>query len=94
MCKVKLNVFQEIIRVFLFDNKIKMTPQDYYICMQDQHFRPDALTIVLLGIFLETNIDVVTPHREWTMLEQWPQEIVLGYNGNGNFHATAKLRST
>lgn len=89
------SLLQEIIKAYLMNRGVQgMTPNQYWEHMQNENFRPDALTIILLGLFLEINIDLITPTREWNLWDGFPPEIVLGYNGGSNFFPTATIRST
>ena len=85
---------QEIIQEHLHYRGYNITPNDYYRSMCGSNFVVDAMSITLLGVYLEVNIDVVTPTKVWTLWDHLPQEIVLGYNGGNNFLATSTLRST
>lgn len=50
-----------------------------------------ALTIVLLGMFMEINITVLTATREWTLWPSEPENVVIGYNGPGRFLSSVRV---
>ena len=72
-------------------NDHQMTTIEYLPKMNDANVQPDAFTILLLGLFLERNITVVTANREWNLYPNKPADIVIGYNGGNRYLCTSLL---
>lgn len=74
-------------------NDRKTTTETYLHTMENANVKPDALTVLLVALFLEQNVTVVTATRDWILWPVFESDMVLGYNGGHRFYSTLEAPS-